>query len=145
MNKLAEMLKLIVEAHHGQFDKQGQPYAFHCIQVMNLLEEEDEELKCIALGHDLFEDTDVTFDVIYERFGNRIANGILAMTKMKGISYNDYISRILGNRDAILVKRADLRHNSDITRQIGITEKDLKRIQKYHRSYYILGEAINEG
>lgn len=33
---------------------------------------------------------------------------------------------------------ADLEHNSSILRLKGIRQKDLERIQKYHRAYFIL-------
>jgi hypothetical protein len=42
---------------------------------------------------------------------------------------------VFANRDAMLVKRADLRHNSDIRRLKGVTEKDIARVAKYHLFY----------
>ena len=42
------------------------------------------------------------------------------------------------HRDAIKVKMADLEHNSLILRMKGIRRKDLDRIEKYQRSYFIL-------
>jgi len=33
---------------------------------------------------------------------------------------------------------ADLRHNSDIRRLKGVTEKDIKRIEKYNKMYDVL-------
>jgi len=35
----------------------------------------------------------------------------------------------------MLVKKEDLRHNSDIRRLKGITEKDIARMVKYHTFY----------
>lgn len=139
---LHEMLKLVVNAHHGQFDKGGVPYAFHCLAVMKLLPESaDEEQKCMALGHDLFEDTDVTYEEVFAAFGTRVAQGILAMTKQKGVAYEDYITVLMKNKDAVMVKMADLRHNSDITRLKGVTEKDIKRMEKYAKTYTRLKNA----
>lgn len=139
---LDKMLQLVVNAHSGQTDKAGIPYAFHCIAVMQMLDKDaDEELKCIALGHDLFEDTDVTFTDIINDFGVRVANGILALTKIKGITYDDYIERICANEDAARVKLCDLRHNSDITRLKGVTDKDMARVAKYHRAYAKIKEC----
>lgn len=137
------MIKLAATAHCEQFDKQGQPYFLHCITVMQLLNSDDEELNCIALGHDLFEDTDVTYEEVYEIFGPRVANGILALTKMHGISYDSYIERVCGNIDAIKVKMCDLRHNSDITRQRdALSDKAAARILKYHRTYIKLEKEL---
>jgi hypothetical protein len=37
----------------------------------------------------------------------------------------------------------DLRHNSDIRRLKGITEKDVARIAKYHQFYLEIKERLN--
>jgi guanosine-3',5'-bis(diphosphate) 3'-pyrophosphohydrolase len=96
----------------------------------------DEEIQCIAVGHDLFEDTDVTVeDLIKVGTTNRIVKGILALTKQNGESYNTYRKKVLANKDAMIVKMSDLKHNSDITRLKGITEKDIKRMAKYMAFY----------
>lgn len=136
--KLADMLLLATTKHDGQFDKSGQPYMMHVLKVMHYTKTEDEELNCIALGHDLVEDTDVTVEYIEKHFGRRVAEGIGAMTKRKGQSYNDYLLQVASNQDAIRVKMADLRHNSDIRRLKGVTEKDIKRTIKYHEAYEFL-------
>ena len=49
---------------------------------------------------------------------------------------------VKSNPDAIRVKMQDLRHNSDIRRLKGITEKDIKRIEKYHAFYMELKELV---
>lgn len=53
---LSYMLALCTSAHRDQYDKGGQPYALHPLAVML----NTDELRCIALGHDLLEDTHVT-------------------------------------------------------------------------------------
>ncbi|MDN3123432.1 hypothetical protein P0E82_14005, partial [Enterococcus faecalis] len=53
---LAKMLKICVEKFDGHFDKAGMPYIFHLLKVMHYVKSDDEELQCIALGHDLVED-----------------------------------------------------------------------------------------
>jgi hypothetical protein len=45
------------------------------------------------------------------------------------------------NPDARIVKMADLRHNSDIRRLKGVTQKDITRIAKYHEFYLELKAA----
>jgi phage FluMu protein gp41 len=44
----------------------------------------------------------------------------------------------------VLVKLADLRHNSDLRRLKGITEKDLARLAKYAKSYNDLKSFLEE-
>lgn len=139
---LSEMLALVASAHKNQIDKAGKPYFMHCYEVMLRVKSDEEAVKCIALGHDLFEDTEVTYEEVFAQFGERVAEGILSMTKPKGVSYDTYINQVLNNKDAIIVKMADLEHNSDITRMKGVTDKDLARIQKYWKTYAKLRSSL---
>jgi len=133
---LAKMLVIVTNAHNGQFDKGGQPYILHPLKVMHYLKSDDEELMCIALGHDVIEDTSVTYEDLRQAgISERVIVGIEALTKQKGYSYEDYKQQVFGNKDAMKVKMADLRHNSDIRRLKGVGEKDLARIAKYHQFY----------
>ena len=68
-------------------------------------------------------------------FSERIIQGIAALTKQRGETYDQYKDRVKSNPDAVKVKMADLRHNTDIRRLKGVTEKDLARIEKYQRFY----------
>lgn len=139
MNKgelLNKMLVLATTRHAGQFDRGGNPYILHPLKVMYYLKSNDEELQCIALAHDLVEDTDTTYDELRSMgFTNRVIEGIAALTKLPGESYDQYKERVKANPDAIKVKMADLRHNTDIRRLKGVTEKDLARVEKYQRFY----------
>lgn len=133
---LGKMLVLATNKHAGQFDRAGVPYILHPLKVMHYTKSEDEELNCIALGHDVVEDTNTTWQELYDLgMTTRIVKGIDALTKRPGESYDDYKGRVKANADARKVKKADLRHNSDIRRLKGITEKDLQRNEKYHRFY----------
>lgn len=133
---LNKMLVLATNRHAGQFDRGGNPYILHPLKVMYYLKSDDEELQCIALAHDLVEDTDTTFAELNEMgFTKRVIEGIRALTKMPGESYDEYKIRVKSNPDAIKVKMCDLRHNTDIRRLKGVTEKDLARMEKYHRFF----------
>ena len=133
---LGRMLVLVTNAHAGQYDKAGNPYILHPLKVMHYLKTTDEELQCIALGHDVIEDTDVTYqDLKNAEISQRVMDGIKALTKVPGETLDEYKQRVFANRDAMEVKLCDLRHNSDIRRLKGITEKDIKRMTKYHQFY----------
>ena len=133
---LDKMLVIVTNAHHGQFDKGGRPYILHPLRVMSFLKEDDEELQCIALGHDVIEDTSVTYeDLRAAGISERVIVGIEALTKQKGYSYDDYKKQVFANVDAMRVKLCDLRHNTDIRRLKGVTEKDIARMAKYHTFY----------
>jgi (p)ppGpp synthase/HD superfamily hydrolase len=139
---LNRMLVLATNKHSGQYDKGGTPYILHPLKVMHYLKTDDEELQCIALGHDLLEDTDVTIQLLLLTFTDRIARGILSLTKIDGESYENYKDRVKANPDAILVKMCDLRHNTDIRRLKGISKKDFDRMEKYHRFYKELQDCL---
>jgi len=133
---LDKMLVICTNAHHGQYDKGGRPYILHPLRVMSFLKTDDEELQCIALGHDVIEDTDVTYkDLTAAGISQRVQDGIRALTKVPGETYDEYKERVFASKDAMMVKMCDLRHNSDIRRLKGVTEKDIARIAKYHQFF----------
>lgn len=137
--QLALMIQIAADAHANQYDKGGHPYFLHPLAVMKILDTDDEELNCVAVGHDLIEDTHITAEILREYgFSKRIVNGILSMTKRSDEAYEFYQSRIMANYDAVCVKLADLTHNSDFRRLKGVTEKDLARLTKYAKFYTIL-------
>jgi (p)ppGpp synthase/HD superfamily hydrolase len=140
---LASALHIATNAHNGQFDKAGNPYILHPLKVMHYLKSTDEELQCIALLHDVIEDTQVTYvDLGAQGMSLRVIEAVQALTKQKGYSYAHYKEQVMRNRDAMLVKLADLRHNTDIRRLKGVTEKDMQRMAKYHVFYSELQEKL---
>lgn len=133
---LKSALVFAAQKHDGQFDKEGNPYLLHVMKVMHYIKSSDEEILCIALLHDVIEDTDATYaDLATIGMSERVIEGVRALTKVKGETYEEYKEKVKSNHDAIIVKMADLRHNSDIRRLKGVTDKDVKRIQKYHEFY----------
>jgi (p)ppGpp synthase/HD superfamily hydrolase len=140
---LSKMISLATERHAGQFDKGGRPYILHPLTVMHRLRTDDEELQCIAVGHDLIEDTSVTpAELTQMGFTNRIVFGIHDLTKRQGETLEQYKDRVKANPDARRVKIEDLRHNSDIRRLKGVTEKDVQRMVRYHQFYLdLIGAA----
>ena len=133
---LAQMLHIATTAHHGQFDRGGNPYILHPLRVMSFLKTDDEELQCIALGHDVIEDTNTTYkDLRDAGISERVIDGIRALTKQPGQTYEEYKAGVFASEDAMRVKICDLRHNTDIRRLKGVTEKDIARMAKYHQFY----------
>ena len=140
---LDKMLHIAVNAHHGQFDKGGNPYILHPLKVMHYLKTDDEELMCMALGHDVIEDTDVTYqDLRSAGISERVIKALQCLTKQRGQTYEEYKSAVVSNYDAMRVKMADLRHNTDIRRLKGVTEKDIARIAKYQTFYMELKARV---
>lgn len=142
---LDKMLLLSTNAHHGQFDKGGNPYILHPIRVMSFLKTDDEELQCIALGHDVIEDTKVTYaDLRESGMSQRVIDGIRALTKQPGQTLEEYKESVFSNVDAMRVKLCDLRHNSDIRRLKGVTDKDIDRMSKYHKFYLEIQNVLSK-
>lgn len=144
---LSRMLAIVAHRHEGQFDRGGAPYVLHPLKVMHYLRSDDEELQCIALGHDLVEDTFETIEegvafLRAEEFSERVIQGILALTKIEGEAYEAYKARVKANLDAVCVKMADLRHNSDIRRLKGVRPKDIERVVRYHEFYLELKATL---
>jgi guanosine-3',5'-bis(diphosphate) 3'-pyrophosphohydrolase len=145
---ISEAIAFATKTHHGQFDKAGHPYILHPLKVMYLLKSDDEELMAIAVLHDVVEDCfaddhEAGFAAL-KAIGmtKRVIDAVRLLTKRKGQDYDEYIAGILTNKDAIRGKMADLRHNMDLRRLKGVTDKDMKRIEKYTRTYHKLKIAL---
>lgn len=133
---LASAIMIAAKAHEGQLDKSGKPYILHPMRVMQYLETDDVELQCMAMLHDVIEDTSVTYAELREAgMSERVIDGVRAVTKVKGQTYEEYKEAVFASVDGMLVKRADLTDNSDIRRLKGISPKDVERTVKYHQFY----------
>jgi len=148
MNKgemLNTMLVMATNGHAGQYDKGGNPYILHPLAVMQMLGTQDEEVQCIAIGHDLVEDCEVTYSELYAAgFSERVVHGIRCMTKVPGETYEEYKEKVKSNPDSVKVKMCDLRHNTDIRRLTGVTQRDITRMERYFKFYTELKVLIGE-
>lgn len=130
-------LKLCFEAHREQLDKSGIPYVFHPFHLAEQMN--DEKTTVVALLHDVVEDTDITLDDIrHMGFDDDVVSAIAVMTHADGVPYMEYVAQIKKNPIARIVKLADLRHNSDITRLDAVTPRDEKRLKKYAAAIALL-------
>jgi (p)ppGpp synthase/HD superfamily hydrolase len=135
---LGKMLMLATYKHAGQLDKSGEPYILHPLAVMYLLYTTDEELQCIALGHDLLEDTNTTQAELIENFTPRIVEGIRTLTRFPAQTYADYKEQVKTNPDAIRVKLCDLQHNMDPNRKYELPRSLRKRYMDFFRELQAL-------
>ncbi len=139
---LGDAIELTTLAFKGIKDKGGKPYILHCLHVMNKVTNDDPELMQIAVMHDVLEDRpDLwTLDRMREHgFSERVLTALDLLNHRKEDDYLDvYIPNIAKNPDAKLVKRADLKHNSCVTRTKGLREKDIQRLTKYIRAFEYL-------
>lgn len=111
-------MRLCYKAHDGQMDKGGVPYVFHPFHVAEQMETEYDI--CVALMHDVLEDTNYTIeDVRAEGFPDEVLEALLCITRDAHMEYADYIEIVKTNDIATRVKLADLEHNSDVSRLPG--------------------------
>ena len=76
-----------------------------------------EDEVCVALLHDVVEDTDITFeDLEKEGFNNKVIDALKLLTHVDDTPYMEYVKKIKLNDIARKVKLADLKHNTDLTR-----------------------------
>jgi hypothetical protein len=121
-----EMRSLVVRAHAHQQRNAGRvPYSFHVLSVAAIVKELlDESGECgdpglaqdmvlAAMGHDLYEDTDVTRAEIKEKFGARVDALIYGMTNRNGDDDRVAYEREMGHafEEVRLIKLADLIDN----------------------------------
>jgi (p)ppGpp synthase/HD superfamily hydrolase len=133
---LARAIAIAAQAHVDQFDRAGRAYILHPLKVAHYLRTDDAELMAIAVLHDVVEDTRVTYSELAQAgMSERVIAGVRALTKLPGQTAEEYLEQVKSHPDAVLVKLADLRHNSDIRRLKGLTEKDFLRAQKYMKMY----------
>lgn len=137
LTKLA--MKLCFERHREQVDKCGIPYPFHPFHVAESMT--DEKTTCVALLHDILEDTDTTKEELIDLgFPNDVVEAVCMMTHEDSVPYMDYVRQIKTNPIARAVKISDLSHNSDLSRLNTVSEKDLERVKKYREALKILTE-----
>lgn len=133
-------MRLAYQAHHGQVDDSGLPYIFHPFHVAEQMN--DEITVCVALLHDVVEDTPVTFAELEKEFPREVTDALRLLTHDEGTDYFDYVRAIRENPVARTVKLADIAHNSDVTRLMGsghVTERQLLRWhEKYEKARAIL-------
>ena len=121
------------KAHLGQVDKAGEDYIKHPEKVASFVKTDEE--KAVAYLHDVIEDTELTLEDLHEyEFSKEVIEAVDIITKKKGEDYQSYLNSVKKNKLARAVKLADLRHNSDLTRLTKVTEKDIKRKEKYQKA-----------
>ena len=124
-------MQIAYEAHHGQVDKCGMPYIFHPYHLAEQMQ--DEYAVCVALLHDVLEDTDYPRQALAAEFPAEVMEAIDLMTHEEDVPYLEYVEKIKPNALARAVKLADLAHNCDKTRMHLEGEAAQRRLEeKYY-------------
>ena len=93
-------MKIAYEAHKNQYDISGVPYIFHPMIVASSMQ--DEITTCVALLHDVAEDTEISLEQLAEEFPESIMEPLRLLTHKEGTDYFEYIKKIKINKNTYL-------------------------------------------
>ena len=150
---LVEIARNISEvAHAGMIDRAGVCYfSGHLSFVAASVSHCGELYEAVGYLHDAIEDTSMTEASLLEELvssgvevgdASRVVEAVVAITKIPGEEYFEYLSRVASNEIARVVKIADLYHNSDLSRLARVRESDLARREKYLRAIEYLSSSL---
>ena len=134
---LQRAIEIAVSAHREQTDKAGAPYLLHPLRVMLSLDTDEERI--VGVLHDVVEDgPGWTFERLEEEgFSPAVLDALRLVTKRpedEGDSetvYVAFVRRAKGNKIARRVKTADILDNLNASRLSALTEKDMRRMNRY--------------
>ncbi len=133
-------IRIAVDAHSGQVEKNGQPYVTHAFRVMDRVYREEE--KVVAVLHDVIEDTKWTRRMLEKKgFPKHLLDALDCVTIRNGELYPAAIRRAASNPIARRVKLADLEDNMDIRRLPEVKPSSVDDLNKYVRAYRQLSDA----
>ena len=126
-------LSIARQSHEVELDKSVVDYIEHPIYVASQVDTEEE--KAVALLHDVIEDSPVSAEeLLIAGLPEEVVTAVQVLTKKKEQDYQTYLETVKKNPLARVVKLADLKHNSDLSRLPSITAKDRERLKKYKKA-----------
>lgn len=120
---------IMLKAHWKQRDKGNHLYIFHPLRVSRNCK--NKSAKIVALLHDVIEDNPNYSIEDFKFLNDEEKEALELLTHSKDVAYFDYINKVKSNKIAREVKLSDLKDNSNLDRLLTVTEKDIKRIEKY--------------
>lgn len=140
MATIEDAISIAAQAHKGQKDKAGAPYLLHPLRMM--LRMKSEAAMMAAVLHDVVEDSGWTLEQLREEgFPGEVLEAVDCLTHRDGESYQEFVGRVQTNPIARQVKIADLEDNMNIQRIDRLGERDLARLEKYHKAWCVLTNA----
>lgn len=141
MDLIEKSLSIALKAYAGQKDKAGKTYILHPIRIMAKMETIEE--MAVALLHDVIEDSEVTVkELLKQGIPAKVVKAVQTLTKIEGENYDQFIDRVLKNKLAAKVKKADIEDNINVLRLKSVSSKDLERIAKYHKAWKKLEQKM---
>lgn len=151
---LSDAVRLANWAHEGQTRKgSGLPYVVHPLEVAQILIRhgvEDEETLVAAVLHDAVEDTCVTIEVVRERYGERVAAIVAAVTKPDGLAKPEQARAAkellrAGPPAARVVKMADRLSNLLDLDRLPWTDERKAEYRREALEFAAMGESAHAG
>jgi (p)ppGpp synthase/HD superfamily hydrolase len=137
-----------LELHHGQVNKHdGEPYILHVNRVATSVSHDPmlgDVHQAVAWLHDTIEDTDLTPEGLVDTISHRFAEwtdvywAVLAITKVKGETNEDYYHRVKANPIAAAVKLHDIHDNFGRTHSVTDPDTAARLAKKYSLGIDIL-------
>jgi (p)ppGpp synthase/HD superfamily hydrolase len=137
-NKCLEIAK---KAHEGQTRKFGdnRPFIVHPLAVADKFT--DERTKCIAILHDVIEDSDIDAEKLIQMgVPKDIVHVVEILSKRPDETYFEYIDRVTENKEAMQVKIADIRHNMESAPEKMIKKRYIPALERIASKYSDIGE-----
>ncbi len=129
--------------HGGQFRADGTtPYSKHLDDVVNRLKSLgviDEQVFCAGWLHDVMENTETTFDNLYEQFDSEITVMVSSLSKDTALPRKkrnrEYITQLReASFDAKLIKLCDISANlSDLKKYESSKSKKIRLVKQQRR------------
>lgn len=125
--------------HKGQKYGEHDYFEYHILGVVKTLhliakEPPTEEMIIVALLHDVLEDTECTWDTIYNIFGCNVADYVNCLSYIKGYNKEQYLKDVSIYPTTRIVKYADSLFNHSECVRNG----DFKRAEKYQHNLNVL-------
>ena len=129
--------------HAAQTRREGSPYIYHPLAVATMVRNMGFgiDYQIAAVLHDTLEDTDATEEELRRIFGNEVTDAVVLLTRKPGEDEEEYVSSILQNHIAAVVKNADKIHNLREVVCVGIPGSKRTEAEAQHAVRY-LNKAI---
>lgn len=141
---LENKAKRFAVERHGDQMYGDKPYKYHLEGVVRLVKLRNHDhpmlstLVAAAWLHDVLEDTTTTYKELVDTFGVCITEVVRYLTKIKGESYREYMTKVLISALAREIKICDTFFNL----MKSFESLNHKGIQKYPRQLDILVEGV---
>jgi len=137
LNELAKANMLVLIVFKDKVDRAGEPYIRHLNKVSESFKNDEE--KCIALLHDLVEDTSFTFEDLEALGFSKAVIDTLKLLTNDLEDYNKYIDRLIKSDNIVAkkVKMADLLDNMNLNRINELNKSDFDRVKNKYIKIYI--------